>query len=35
MRDERIAAGRARAPEFSPPRVASRYVALAQAWAKN
>jgi glycosyltransferase involved in cell wall biosynthesis len=35
MRDERIAAGRARAPEFSPPRVASRYAALAQAWAKN
>jgi len=33
--DELIAAGRARASEFSPRMVASRYAALAEVWAKR
>ena len=35
MRDELVAAGRARAPEFSPRHVAARYAALAEVWARN
>jgi hypothetical protein len=35
IRDELIAAGRARASEFSPRMVASRYAALAEVWAKR
>jgi len=35
MRDELVAAGQARAPEFSPRQVAARYAALAEVWARN
>jgi len=35
MRDELVAAGRARASEFSPSVVASRYAALAEVCAKQ